>query len=189
MVFNDTHPAFSATKRLRVKAISGATLVEMMITITIISIVATAVGAALSYGGRSFAGIVNYIDLDRKSRYALDSMTQEIREATKLKSFQTNSLVFGTLDGADLQYYYSPARRTLVKIKSGVTNTLLTECDKLNFAIFQRTPISGVFAQYDTSTRPDETKVVQVSWTCSRTILGNKMNTESVQTAKIVIRN
>jgi len=28
-----------------------------------------------------------------------------------------------------------------------------------------------------------------VSWKCSRTILGAKINTESVQTAKIVLRN
>ena len=31
-------------------------------------------------------------------------------------------------------------------------------------------------------------KLIAVSWVCSRTILGSKMNTESVQTAKIIIR-
>jgi hypothetical protein len=30
---------------------------------------------------------------------------------------------------------------------------------------------------------------VDVSWKCSRQILGEKVNTESVQTAKIVMRN
>jgi hypothetical protein len=32
-------------------------------------------------------------------------------------------------------------------------------------------------------------KLVDVSWLCSRKILGRKVNTESVQTAKIVMRN
>jgi hypothetical protein len=31
--------------------------------------------------------------------------------------------------------------------------------------------------------------MIDVSWKCSREILGAKINTESVQTAKIVIRN
>ena len=32
-------------------------------------------------------------------------------------------------------------------------------------------------------------KLIDVSWKCSRKIMGEKLNTESVQTAKIVIRN
>ena len=42
---------------------------------------------------------------------------------------------------------------------------------------------------YSASNNPAICKLVSVSWRCSRTILGQKVNTESVQTAKIVIRN
>ena len=31
-------------------------------------------------------------------------------------------------------------------------------------------------------------KLIKLNWTCSRTILGQAVNTESVQTAKIVMR-
>jgi hypothetical protein len=34
----------------------------------------------------------------------------------------------------------------------------------------------------------DAAKLVQVTWVCSRSILGKKVNTESVQSAKVVIR-
>ena len=35
----------------------------------------------------------------------------------------------------------------------------------------------------------DQVKLLDVSWRCSRKVLGQKLNTESVQTSKIVIRN
>jgi len=69
-----------------------------------------------------------------------------------------------------------------------VTRTLLTECDFLQFNISQRTPSNGVFGFYPAS-RADLCKLVDVSWRCSRTMLGKKLHTESVQTARIVIRN
>ncbi len=36
---------------------------------------------------------------------------------------------------------------------------------------------------------PSICKLINMSWKCSRTILGSKMNTESVQTAQVVLRN
>ena len=63
----------------------------------------------------------------------------------------------------------------------------MTECDYLRFAIFQRNPIGGTYDQYATASATN-CKLVQLNWICSRTILGAKVNTESVQSAKIVIR-
>jgi hypothetical protein len=40
-----------------------------------------------------------------------------------------------------------------------------------------------------TASTPSQVKLISVSWRCSRTILGAKVNTESVQTAQICIRN
>ena len=64
---------------------------------------------------------------------------------------------------------------------------LLTECDSLSFEIFQRNPIGGTYDQFPASS-PATAKLINVTWTCSRKILGTAMNTENVQTAKIVIR-
>ena len=65
---------------------------------------------------------------------------------------------------------------------------LLTGCETLNFAIFQRNSTNGTYDQYPSSNEPTNTKLVQVSWVCKRSILGASINSESVQTAKIVIR-
>jgi hypothetical protein len=64
---------------------------------------------------------------------------------------------------------------------------LLTNVDFLSFQIFQRNPVAGTYDTYPTSSATN-CKLVSVSWICSRSILGSKLNTESVQTAKIVIR-
>ena len=55
------------------------------------------------------------------------------------------------------------------------------------FSLYQRNPINGTYDQYPTA-NPDTCKLVQLSWICSRNILGKKANTESVQSAKVVIR-
>jgi hypothetical protein len=67
------------------------------------------------------------------------------------------------------------------------TKTILTECDKRKFEMAQRNTRYG---GYDVVpiTNAALCKVVNVSWLCSRKLLGIKENTESVQTARIVIR-
>jgi len=72
----------------------------------------------------------------------------------------------------------------------GTTNTvLLTQCDFLNFDISQRNPSNNFTFYPCPATNVSIAKLIDVSWRCSRQILGAKINTESVQTAKIVIRN
>jgi hypothetical protein len=48
--------------------------------------------------------------------------------------------------------------------------------------------VATTFEQFPTSAAAGNCKLVSVSWICSRSILGSRLNTESVQTAKIVIR-
>ena len=75
-----------------------------------------------------------------------------------------------------------------VRTKGGVSQVLLTECDFLTFSNYQRNPYYGQYDQYPVTTSPTNSKLVSLTWVCSRKITGAKMNTESVQTAKIVIR-
>lgn len=163
------------------------TLVEFLITLAVGSIIFLAVAVLGLYAGRSFAGLANYTDLDARSRNALDRLTRDVRQVNRLTSNSATSLVFEDADGAPLRYVYSPGARTLSRIKGGNTQVLLTECDSLSFAIFQRNPIGGTYDQFPTGSAAT-TKLINVTWTCSRRILGTAMNTENVQTAKIVIR-
>ena len=167
---------------------AGFTLAEMSVVMAIASLLMLAVGSFGLYTGKSFAGLGNYVDLEIHSQQALDRMTKAIRQTQSLTSISSNQLVFLDWDGAALTYTYSPSARTLVQSKNGVTDVLLSECDFLRFSNFQRNPIAGTYEQFPVTTSPTNTKLVSMTWVCSRTITGTKLNTESVQTAKIVIR-
>ena len=165
----------------------GMTLVEIMIATAVGSVVMAAVMSLWLYSARSFVAMGNYADLDRVSRNALDLMSREIRSTRSLSSFSTNTLQFVDYDNTPLTYSYSPDTRQLVRVKGTASQVLLQQCDFLAFHISQRNP-SNNFTFYPT-TAVSQAKLIDVSWRCSREILGAKVNTESVQTAKIVIRN
>jgi prepilin-type N-terminal cleavage/methylation domain-containing protein len=168
------------------------TLVELMVTMGVSSIVMAAVAAMALYTGRSFAMLANYVDLDNTSRTALDIMTRDVRQVDSVESFSSNSVTFVDSDLQSLSFTYDPSTRTLTRIKRNSTGSeerkeLLRECDELNFRMFQRNTVSNSFDLIQ-SDNVLEGKAIDVSWICSRKILGAKVNTESVQTARIIIR-
>ena len=133
--------------------------------------------------------MLNYTDMDQKSRYALDLMTTEIRQADSVTALSKTNVIFtvGKVPN-DLGYYYDSGARQVIRVKSGVRKVLLTECDAMTFTGFMAGTLTNTFDQF-TATNAAQTKLLKMDWTCSRTFLGAKVNTESVQSAKIVIRN
>ena len=147
-----------------------------------------AVGSFSWFSSRSFVAMANYAELDQNSQLALDKMSREIRQAHRLTDYQPNSLTFLDADNKPLTFSYDADSRTLVRVRDGVTNVLLSGCDQLQFSKYQHTAISNTFDAYDPA-YVTNTKLIQVSWVCSRKILGARVNTESVQSAKIALRN
>lgn len=164
------------------------TLIEIVVAIGIASLVFTAVAMLTIYTARSFVALGNYDDLDRYSRNALDRMSREIRQTRGVWNFRTNRVVFIDYDGqTNLVYYWDPLALTLTRMKGNTKELLLTNCEYLRFGNYQRNP-SNNFNFYPAASRA-EMKLIDVSWRCYRKVLGATNNTESVQTAKIVIRN
>ncbi len=165
------------------------TLVELLLATAVGSVVSLGVALLMIYSGRSFAAMANYVSLDRASRNALDTMSKQIRQTNKLTGFTDTSLTFEDSDSGTLVFTYDASTRRLTRSKNGTVDSkpLLSECDYLRFSIFQRNPIGGSYGVYPTAT-PTTCKLVQLTWICSRQIFGLKVNTESVQSSKIVIR-
>jgi len=167
---------------------SGFTIPEFLVATTI-GFIALAGAAALSvYTARSFAAMGNYMELDKNSRNALDKMTQLVREADGVLNYDQHSiqLSYHTLP---VSFDYSPSAQTLSLTQTnGVKTTLLTDCTFLDFQVFQRNSVAGTYDQYPVTVDESAAKIVQVSWICSRHLIGKLLNTESVQSAKIVIR-
>jgi type II secretory pathway component PulJ len=180
----------------------GVTLIEVLVATGLGSLVLAAVGFLSLFGARSSLAMANYTDLEFKSRYALDVISRELRQATAVLSFQTNlpfkSLTFTNADqGATVVLTWDSNARTVSFQKSGQsTFTPLTGCDRFDFYLYQRTPLitptNVIFYPATNITGvldPSICKLINLSWKCSRAILTQKINTESVQAAQIVLRN
>jgi hypothetical protein len=167
----------------------------MSVAIAVSAIILTALLSFTVYAAKSFAAMENYVDLEQKSQYALDLMTSEIRQAICLTNSATRVLTTGErvtnfvafVDANNQLFSYNFTNDVLLRQQGGVDTLLLTNVDYLCFQIYQRNPKPGEWSQYDAGDFAT-CKLISVSWVCSRTILGSRLNTESVRTAKIVIR-
>jgi hypothetical protein len=181
MVFNITftdNPSAGGQRR-------GYSLLELLLSSGLVSLLLIVLAHLSFYGSRSFVAIANYVDLEMRSRNALDLMTREIRQSMQLAAADTSSLTLTDADGLPLQYVYNSQAQTLRRIKSGQERVLLTGCESFTVDIFQRNPTND-FNVVPTS-NPALCKLIQLNWKCSRGILSG-FNTESIQSAKVVIR-
>jgi Tfp pilus assembly protein PilW len=167
--------------------ICGLSLLETLIAVALSALLFATIMALSSYTARSFAAISNYVALDRGSRHALDRLTMMIRESDGVTDFATNRIRL-SYHGEPLIYSYHADSRTLNETFRGETDVLLSDCESFVFGIFQRNTVAGSYDQYPAALDETEAKIVQVSWICSRKLINKLVNTESIQSAKIVIR-
>ena len=167
---------------------AGVTLVEFMIAVGLAGLFATVLVSITLTTGRSFAEIVNYVDLDNYNRIALDNISREVRQVNFLATYDATHLSFVDNDNQPLTYQYVPASGTLTRTKNGATTLLLRGCDSMQFTLYQRSPVTNSFDLIPV-TEATNCKVISITWTCSRSLLRLKANTEAAQASKIVIRN
>ena len=177
---------------MSIKKFSGSrqafTLVELMVASGLALMAATVIAFFSYFTSRSFVAATNYTDMNLASRRALDQMSMTIRGADLVTAFATNSITLQDPSNNIIQYTFNPSTRTLNYTSNGQTGVFLTDCDSLSFWLYQRTPKSNTFDCYDPA-KLYNAKLVQVTWSCSRTILGAKVNTEMMESAKICMRN
>jgi hypothetical protein len=173
----------SAQRRSR----AAMTLIEILVTAFLSTILFAALALLWVNGARSVLAMTNYTELDRTSKYALDVMSKDVRQAKAMTSYSTTRIAMTNTSGVAYSYTYNPTAKTLTRTNNGVGKVLLTGCDRLTFGIYINYP-SNNFTFYPT-TNVALAKLVDVNWKCSRQIRGQNVNTESIQTAKIVMRN
>jgi prepilin-type N-terminal cleavage/methylation domain-containing protein len=173
----------------RIKSCEAFSLVEMLFAVMISGVALAAAGVITIFMTRSYVAMGNYADLDVASRNALDLLSRDVRQARALTAFNSKSITLRANDNSLLTYTYNPSTSKLTRQSATATTVILEQCDFLAFHVYQRNP-SNNWSWYPMQSNLLSTaKLLDVSWKCSRQILGEKVNTESVQTAKIVIRN
>ena len=169
------------------RSTGGFTLTELLVA-SGLGLLLLSVAASVSlFSARSFVALGNYTDLDAKSRNALDTIGRETRQATAVLAFETNlpikSLTLTNADqGQRIKLTWDSVARTLVFEQTGApAQTRLTECDRWDFALYQRTPLvtpTNIFFYPATNSAglldPRACKLINMSWKCSRLILGQK---------------
>lgn len=162
-------------------------LVEALMSIGLTGLIMLVLVTISVFSGRSFVALANYVELDDKNRIAIDTITRDLRSCNRVYYCATNFLLLEDSDGWFVYYIHSPTTKVLTRYKGSQWGPLLTGCENLSFNLGKRNSLPGTLDQYPAA-HVNEAKVVDVSWKCTRTILGVNANTESVQTAKIVIR-
>jgi hypothetical protein len=167
---------------------SGFSLVEYLVTLTITVLIIAAGAAASENFLRAVAFLTNSVDIDAKNRLAIDKMSREIRGCDAVDSAWSNGLVLRV--GTNLTAFeYDPAKRELIRDHPDTgTEVYLKGCDYVRFDLFRRNPLSGPYDTYPTATSTN-CKIIQISWVCSRSLLGFKANRGKMESARVVIRN
>lgn len=165
----------------------GMTLVEIMIATAIGSLVMLVLASLTMYSARSFSSMVNYTDLNKDSRMALDRMSKEIRQSSGLISYTPTSLVFKT-DGGPLTYSYNAAKKEITEARGANTPvSLLKHCTYWTNNIFRQNPLPGNL-DFVPTTNPALCKMVQITWRCVSDTMQSQTNSADVQSMKVVIR-
>lgn len=159
-----------------------------MVASAISTVLAAMVVFMTMFTNRSFVAMDNYTDMDLKSQLAVDQISRLIRSARQVTSSSTNSLSLVDPSGNPIYLSYDPSGKTFSVGAAGQTNVYLTTCDSFQFWIYQHTPVSNTFECY-TPAYATNARVVQFTWSCSRPLTGTNENTESVQSAEVVLRN
>ena len=173
------------TKHSRVRAF---TLVEVMVATGLATMMAAALVFISMFTSRSFVALNNYTDMELGSQLALDKMSKLIRQGRQVTACSTNSLSLVDSSGNPMQFNYDPVAKTLTVAASGQTNLYLTTCDSLQFWIYQHTPISNTFDCYAPA-YVTNARLVQLTWSRSRPIVGTSQSTETVESAEVALRN
>ncbi len=186
--------------RPRAKSNVAWTLMETMIGVAVFAIVSLALASILIFTVRSFAAVANYSVLDQYNRQAMDKLVSELRQAVQVTGYQSNatsrSLTFVNGQNQTVTYSFDSTRQQVQRSCEGTVQTLLTNCNLLNFSLYMRPPAPPTNSTFDfypvviqSTNWQTVVKVVQLSWKTSMSISPTtRINSEDIQTACVVIR-
>jgi Tfp pilus assembly protein PilW len=179
------------------KYFTGFTLIEMLTAVGLGSALLLTVAIIFIDGNECFVAMANYQNLAKYDCNAQDVLSRVIRGASAVTAYQPGQSITFTNDtsGRSSTLTFNSTNGTLVLTQTGASasttvQTNLTGCTAWNFSLYTRAPnITSTNITFNAATNAASCKLVEMNWTCQRTYIGIKLNSESVQTAQIVLRN
>ncbi|MCX6924415.1 MAG: hypothetical protein NT154_14555 [Verrucomicrobia bacterium] len=180
--------------KLAPRARQAWTLVETMVAVGIFSLSGIGIMGLYLFSVKTMAAMYSYCLLDASNRHAMDLLTREIRQATMVLNYTTNSITIQSANPsgatAQVSYTFNPSAKQLLRTSGGDSTILLNNCSLLSFQLFTRCPSNGVFGSFPVAINnwSNTVKVVQLTWKTSIVLPIGRVSSENVQTARIVIR-
>jgi prepilin-type N-terminal cleavage/methylation domain-containing protein len=169
----------------------GFTLPELMVSLVIGTVVILGAASFYAFGMTSFASMANYTDLNQSNRRAADLLSRDIRSANAVSVASSNQLVLNISQNgtnADATYTYDSAARTLTRSRLGTIETLLRGINSISWSLYAR-PGNSNYNTFPSAPSPAAAKLVSVQWNCSRSLGTGRIDSQSMQTALIELRN
>ena len=167
---------------------SGFTLVEVMVSVTIGSIVMLGVLSTFIFLGRSGMNLRNYSDMEAQARRGLELFAEDTRQAKAVTWASADSITLD-VDGVNVTYAYSSGNFT--RTKNSVTTTLLSGITSFNFLAYtiNGTAITDFSDATALTVANHTTKQIQISLSAARSPAGGSTATNIVLSARYVLRN
>lgn len=172
----------------------GSTLPEVLVASGIGAILGVSLLTLWVFSLKSFAGLVNYSVLDAQNREAMDHLTKEVRQARAVKDYVAsptgNRIVLINAQNQEITYDFNAANKQLTRQGGGSSKVLLENCDLLNFHLYQRNPSNANFGVFPVASGnwTQTVKVLQLTWKTEKKVPSGPVNSENIQTARVVIR-
>jgi hypothetical protein len=170
------------------------TLIEVLVAAAIGFLLLAGVLVVYLFSITSFASMANYSDMNRKSRYASDLISRDIRCSLSISSATTKQIALNEPDdvgASPTTYTYDSDAGTLIRWKNGETKLLLSGLDSLSFAFYLRPATNSIaaFEDYAIATPPTTAKLIGFQWACSRFVRALQSESESIEGGMVEIRN
>lgn len=181
-----TTPSPTRHPEARRRTSRGFTLVEVLISAGLAGFILTAVLSTFLFLGRSGANIQNYNDMEAQARRALEMFAQDVRQASAI-TWGSNVQVDLTVDGVLVRYLYDAGTTTFYRRSATGTTQLVTGITAFEFKAFN---INGTeLSLTDLTAAGRSTKQLQVSLSAARTSRTVATATNTVLSARFILRN
>ena len=177
------------------RAPPGFTLVEVMIGASLSSFILAGVLTTFLFLGRSGANIQNYNDMESQARRALEQFAQDTRQASSIAWGSATSVTM-LVDLVPVTYTYTSGNFTrtvglLTASPPPTPRTLLSGITTFAFKAYNitGTEITGIGTTTTLAAAGQSTKQLQISLEASRSSQTVSTATNTVLSARFILRN
>lgn len=183
----------AAAHRAPARKRRGFTLVEIMIGATISSFILAGVLSAYLFIVRSGVNLGNYSEMESQARSALELFAEDTRQASSITWNSRHSVTL-VVSGNPVVYQYDASAGTFQRVVAGQTRTLLRGIQSFEYRAYSIASASSgtelpLATAADLTAAGKSTKQLQLSLTAARTNQTVTRATNTVLSARFILRN